>query len=71
MFLGPAAISISPAFYMNLSRTSSLSMVSFKNLRYSKSLTEFFWPAELIVYGRKPVVFQASCRVLLPLPATP
>ena len=63
--MGPAACSISPAFCMNLSRTSSLRIVSFKNFRYSKSLTEFFYPAALIAFGRKPVVFQACYKPTL------
>ena len=68
---------------MNWSSTSSFKIVSFKNLRYSKSLTEFFWPTELIVVGKNPVVFHACCRdalldgslkvdlVLMPLEESP
>ena len=41
-------------------------MVSFKNFKYSKSLTEFFCPAELIFVGRKPVVFHACCKLSFP-----
>ena len=67
MDLGPAAISISPAFYINLSKTSSLRMLSLRNLRYSKSLTEFFWPEVGMVVGRNPPVFQACARLSFPL----
>ena len=63
---GPAAFSISPAFSMNFVKTSSLRMESFKNLRYSKSLTEFFWPAGFIDLGRNPVVFHAYMSAWLP-----
>ena len=64
--LGPAASSISPALIMNFSKTSSFKMVSFKNFKYSKSLTEFFCPAALILVGRNPVVFHACYKLSLP-----